>query len=152
MDQLFNPDPPCPHGCELGWVFDPAGVASPCPIHGTPKPRKAARQAAEDVTYSGMLSPLLSWRGAVCSGGSGLTPAQRLIALVVSLHMNERGGSAFPSLKRLERESGYDRRHVIRLLQGLVKAGWLTATKRERQPTFYQAQIPPTWRSDEDET
>lgn len=95
-----------------------------------------------------MLSPLLSWRGAVCSAASGLTPAERLVALVLSLHMNERGGSAFPSLKRLERESGYDRRHVIRLLQGLVKAGWLTATKREFQPTIYQARIPSTWKAD----
>ena len=40
------------------------------------------------------LSALFTWRSAICE--SGLPPTARHVALTLSLHMNERGGSAFP--------------------------------------------------------
>jgi hypothetical protein len=48
--------------------------------------------------------------------------------LVLSLHMNERGGSAFPAVAVIAQETGYARSTVQAALAALGAAGWL---KRE---------------------
>lgn len=88
------------------------------------------------------LSPLFSWRGAIA--GSTLPPTTRLVAFTLSLHMNERGGSAFPSVPTLGRESGLSENAVRDHLNALVKDGWL---QREvgggRRANTYTATTPP---------
>lgn len=70
-----------------------------------------------------MLSPLFTWRGAIAD--SSLPPNARLVALTLSLHMNERGGSAYPSVARLVSETGLSRRAVQRALRVLEESGYL---------------------------
>jgi hypothetical protein len=72
---------------------------------------------------NGELRPLFSWRGAICD--SDLAPTVRHVALTLSLHMNERGGSAFPSVERLAHETGLSDRTVQKALHTLVERGWL---------------------------
>lgn len=69
------------------------------------------------------LSPLFTWRGAIVE--SSLTSTQRLVALALSLHMNERGGSCFPTQDTLASETALSRRAVIQALRDLEDAGWL---------------------------
>lgn len=69
------------------------------------------------------LSPLFSWRSAVCD--STLPPVTRHVALTLSLHMNERGGSCFPSLATLARETGLHEDTIKVHLRSLRQTGWL---------------------------
>lgn len=73
------------------------------------------------------LSPLFSWRGEVC--GSHLAPTQRHVALTLSMHMNERGGSCFPGIDTLAEETGLDARTVQRALRVLADSGWLSVER-----------------------
>lgn len=91
------------------------------------------------------LSPLFTWRGAVQSSTSRLPASARHVALGLSLHMNERGGSAYPSLETLASECGLDRRTVQRSLQALESEGWLICVKRgggRGKPSHWQASVP----------
>lgn len=94
------------------------------------------------------LSPLFTWRGAICDSIT-LPPTARLVALVVSLHMNERGGSAFPGAALLSAETGLSERAVRDHLKLLVQEGWLQLVERgglrgeRRRANAYQATIPP---------
>jgi len=81
---------------------------------------------------STILSALFSWRGCVASKDSGLKPPVRLVALTLSLHMNEKGGSCFPSISTLVDESGLARSTVQDALHTLSDEGWLTITARTR--------------------
>lgn len=74
------------------------------------------------------MSPLFTWRSAIAA--SELAPSHRLVALTLSLHMNERGGSAFPSRATLALETGLSPRSVSRILRSLVGDGWLTVEVR----------------------
>lgn len=142
--QIVAGDGQCPNGCEDGWITSAEG-ARPCPLHYQP-PRVATGE--DPLTGAeAMLSPLFSWRGAICSKFSGLPPALRLTALVLSLHMNEKGGSAFPSLQTLADEAGISRRQMIRNLQDLVDRKWLKAEKRKLEPTVYSTRFPGGFRS-----
>lgn len=78
---------------------------------------------AEVMTLPDQLSPLFTWRSAICE--SDLPSTSRHVALVLSLHMSERGDSCFPSIPTLADESGYSRRTVQRHLQNLSDSGWL---------------------------
>ncbi len=77
---------------------------------------------------SGSLSPLFTWRSAVVE--SDLPPTSKLVALALSLHMNERGGSCFPSQATLGRETSLHPRTVREHLAELEQAGWIERTKR----------------------
>lgn len=79
------------------------------------------------MTARRSLSPLFTWRSAICD--SDLSPTQRHVALTLSLHMNERGGSCFPTHDQLKDETGLGRSTVITALKALEDAGWLN-----RQP------------------
>jgi hypothetical protein len=69
-------------------------------------------------------APLFTWRSAICD--SGLAPTTRLVALVLSLHMNERGGSCWPSQVTLSAESGLSVRAIREHLNVLEDGGWLS--------------------------
>jgi hypothetical protein len=75
---------------------------------------------------AGTLKPLFSWRGAVCSAESDLPPTTRLVALVLSLHMSERGTNCFPTVAALAEESGLSDRAVQIQLKVLRDKGWLS--------------------------
>lgn len=93
------------------------------------------------------LSPLFTWRSAIVE--STLTSTQRHVALTLSLHMNERGGSCFPTHEQLQEETGLGRSTVIAALKALEEAGWLIRRPgggRRRggngQATEYSATVP----------
>lgn len=88
------------------------------------------------------LSPLFTWRSAIVE--SKLEPTARLVALTLSLHMNERGGSCFPSVATLASETGLNEKSVRRHVHALADGGWLVLTAgggRGRSNT-YSAMIP----------
>jgi DNA-binding transcriptional MocR family regulator len=66
--------------------------------------------------------PLFAWREAILR--SELPPTTRLVALVLSTHMDMDGGRCFPSLTRLEDETG------------LVRSTVAAATKRLEEKEF----------------
>lgn len=89
------------------------------------------------------LSPLFTWRSAIVA--SKLTPTQKLVALALSLYMNERGGSAFPKVPTLCSETSLGETAVREALRALCEGGWLNVVKRRSgQPTEYEATIPCT--------
>lgn len=88
------------------------------------------------------LSPLFTWRSAIAD--SELKPTLRHVALTLSLHMNERGGSAFPSLDTIAAESGRHRSTVCRSLLELERLGWLARVPGggRKLTTTYTATVP----------
>lgn len=80
---------------------------------------------------SSTLRPLFTWRSAVVE--SDLSPTTRHVLLTLSLHMNERGGSCFPSTRLLARETGLSRRSVETHLGAAVEASWLDRQQREKR-------------------
>jgi hypothetical protein len=90
------------------------------------------------------LSPLFTWRSVICD--SELPASVRHVALVLSLHMSERGDSCFPRIDTLAGESGLTLRTVADNLKRLEKDGYLTrefdrrgkgrGTKVEYRATF----------------
>src|SRR5258708_7411291 len=70
------------------------------------------------------MSPLFGWRGKICM--SDLAPTTRLLALVLSLHMNELGSSCYPGSELLARETGLSSSTVFVHLAKLRDAGWIT--------------------------
>jgi hypothetical protein len=84
---------------------------------------------------------LFRWRDAIVN--STLTPTQRFVALVLSLHMDREGDSCWPSLSTLAAETGLSRRTVIRALNDLDPD--FLMRKRGgpgRGPTRYTAVLP----------
>jgi hypothetical protein len=104
-------------------------------------------QDTPNARVDGKLSPLFTWRSAVCE--SGLPPTTRHVALTLSLYMNERGGSAFPGASRLSHDTGLHEDSVRKHLLSLVHAGWLRQTHRgglkgaKRTANTYVATVPP---------
>lgn len=96
----------------------------------------------------GTIAPLFTWRSAIAAPDSGLKPTQRHVALTLALHMNEKGGSAFPGARRLSDETGLAQGTVRRVLSELVEAGWLDLQERggrrgeSRKANHYVARTP----------
>ena len=88
-----------------------------------PAPEESPRPASNNLRFR--------WLQAVAA--SELPPTARLLAHTLALHMKGDGSSCFPSLARLARESGINRRTVARHLVLLEDAGWLQR-QRERRP------------------
>ena len=89
------------------------------------------------------LSPLFSWRGAIVT--SDLAGPTRFVALVLSLHMNEAGGSCFPSQETLGKECALSPRQVRHHLSVLRDEGWLNIHYRNSpggRKAFYDAEVP----------
>jgi len=97
----------------------------------------------ELMAWEGELKPLFSWRGAIASAESPLKPTTRLVLLTLSLHMNEKGGSAWPSLPRLAEETGLLEKTVREHLHLAVRAGWLTRENRPGRTAVFTATLPP---------
>lgn len=95
------------------------------------------------------LSPLFTWRSAVCE--SGLRPSVRHVALTLSTHMSERGDSCFPSLATLAEETGLHKETVHKAIAELEEASYLQVTRPETtgrgRANHYRACVPE--RSDE---
>jgi DNA-binding transcriptional MocR family regulator len=94
-------------------------------------------------------TPLFRWRESLCA--SELSATRRLVALVLSMHMNAVGGSCFPGIATIARETGLGRRTVIRALQDLQTSGYLTVVERggtarsgKPKSNSYQARVPST--------
>jgi hypothetical protein len=85
-------------------------------------------------------APLFGWRSAILD--SELGPTARFVALVISLHMNERGGSAFPKGVTIAKESGLNERTVWRAIGDLQDQGWITVETRPGTSNLYRATIP----------
>lgn len=91
--------------------------------------------------------PLFTWRSAICD--SDLPPTTRLVALTLSLHMNERGGSCFPSAAQLAQETGLGVSTVREHRKTLERTGWLACVERggirgkARRASAYEATTPP---------
>lgn len=92
------------------------------------------------------LSPLFTWRSAIAA--SDLEPTTRLVAFALSLHMNERGGSAFPGAALLSSDTGLAESTVREHRKRLEELGWLELTERggrqgeRRRANAYRATIP----------
>jgi hypothetical protein len=65
-------------------------------------------------------SPVVQWRGLVV--GSDVGKSARLVAFVLPTHMDRNGGSCFPSLTTISRESGLARSTVCIALTELASA------------------------------
>lgn len=90
------------------------------------------------------LSALFTWRSAIASSSSDLTSTERLVALVLSLYMNEKGASCFPSVPTISAASGLSDRAVQKALRSIEAKEWLAARltsggKRGRTNTYRAA-------------
>ena len=70
---------------------------------------------------------------------SDLGSSARLVALVLSTHMDRNGASCFPSLTTLERETGLSRKTVWKSIDKLEEAGLLTRERGRGRSTRYRA-------------
>lgn len=100
---------------------------------------------AAEVEVEGRLSPLFTWRSAICD--SDLPPTVRHVALTLSLHMSERGDSCFPSRQVLALETGLSERAVQRAIKALEEGGWLRVERPAERggrghPNRYAARVP----------
>ncbi len=88
------------------------------------------------------LSPLFTWRSAICD--SGVAPTARHVALTLSLHMSERGDSAWPAVATLAAETGLSERGVQKALRMLEAAGWIEVVLGggRRRSSRYRAAVP----------
>jgi hypothetical protein len=92
------------------------------------------------------LSALFTWRSAISSPESGLTPTEHHVGLTLSLHMNELGGSCFPSIDPTlhEETCGRSAATIRTALNQLVALGWLDRTIRvgRENSNEYAARVP----------
>jgi DNA-binding transcriptional MocR family regulator len=88
-------------------------------------------------------SPVVVWRRTILKA-EGLSSSARLVALVLMDHMNGDGGSCFPSLTTLSRESGRARSTVCIALDELERGGYISRRRGRGIPTRYLATSPTT--------
>lgn len=96
------------------------------------------------------LQSLFTWRSAIASNGGPPNSTVRHILLTLGLHMNEKGGSCFPSIKTVSIETGLSERCVCSKLKDAEKDGWIIKSVRgmggqEWKRHQYAAQIPPSY-------
>ena len=73
---------------------------------------------------------------------SELGPSARLVAFVLSTHMDRNGGSCFPSITTIQRETGYGARPFAARSTELERAGLdRAAPGRRDRPTRYAALV-----------
>lgn len=78
---------------------------------------------------SDTLAPLFTWRSAVASEHGPDKPTHRLVLLTLSLYMNEKGGSCFPSYDLLQEATGLARATVADAIKTAKEDGWLVVSK-----------------------
>lgn len=84
------------------------------------------------------------WRQLLREDGEGVGPTERLVALVLSGHVED-GTSAYLSRATLARGCGLSVRTVQRALPRLVAAGWLTVADESPMgflPNRYELSVP----------
>jgi hypothetical protein len=71
--------------------------------------------------------------------------AEHKLLMVLAYHANHETGLAYPGRRRLAQELLITERHVKRLVQGLVKAGWLEVKPGQGRGhlSVYRITIPP---------
>lgn len=98
------------------------------------------------------LAPIITWRSAVASEHGPESPTTRLVLLTLSLHMNEKGGSCFPSIETLAVETGLGDKAVRVHLATAAQEGWITRHRHgygdQRYWRYeYEATVPEKMRS-----
>lgn len=75
---------------------------------------------------------------------SGLPPAVRLVAFVLSTYASRKDGCAWPSQETLAEGTGWSRRSVVTALARLTAAGWVTRVQTGMQggSTRYRLHLP----------
>lgn len=71
------------------------------------------------------IRPLFTWRSAIASPLGPSNPTTRHVLLTLSLHMNERGESCYPTTKQLAEETGLSERSVCTHLEQAEIDGWM---------------------------
>jgi hypothetical protein len=92
------------------------------------------------------LKPLYTWRSAISSPESGLTPTEHHIGLTLSIHMNELGSSCYPGIELLVLETcGRSASTVRDALRQMDALGWISRSLRvgRGNSNEYEALIPP---------
>jgi DNA-binding FadR family transcriptional regulator len=89
-------------------------------------------------------SALILWRTQILASDVAAVPASaRLVALVLSTHMDRNGGSCFPSVTTIAREAGLGRSTVFRALEALERADYVERLRGGRgRPNRYRATSP----------
>jgi predicted ArsR family transcriptional regulator len=83
-------------------------------------------------------SALIEWRTMILA--SDLGSSARLVAFVLSTHMDRNGGSCFPSITTIQREAKLGRSTVCRALDELERSKLLERARGGRgRPTRYRA-------------
>jgi Helix-turn-helix domain len=86
-------------------------------------------------------SAVVQWRAAIIE--SELPSPAKLVALVLSTHMDRNGGSCFPSLTTIEREASLSRSAVCYALKRLEKSALIKRVPGgPTTPTRYRASAP----------
>ena len=70
-----------------------------------------------------MTKSMFSWRHAILE--SSLPSTTRHVLLTLSCHMNDVGGSCFPSISRLAYETGLSRQSIITHIHHAKEKGWI---------------------------
>lgn len=91
------------------------------------------------------LNGVQSWRAGFASAISDLLPSRRLVAFVLSQHMNAKGEHCFVSAATIAGESGYCVRTVFYALADLVERGWVEKDSRPGRTNVYRASVPSWW-------
>ena len=87
-----------------------------------------------------MTRPLFAWRAAITR--SGLPATARHVALTLALHMDDQGGSCWPSNSTLQAETGLSRNTILGAVRTLEQAGWVTVHRADRRANRYIATTP----------
>lgn len=98
-----------------------------------------------EAVVSGTLSELFTWRTALMR--SDLPPTARHVGHVLSCHMNESGGSCFPSVTTVMEETGLGRTAVKNAIAKLEEEDYLlverpAVTKGRGHSNRYTARFP----------
>lgn len=72
----------------------------------------------------------VAWRWRKALTQSELPATARLVLLVLSTHMNEHGGSCYPSIETQCKKTGLSKPCVIKYLAAAERAGWLKSKRR----------------------
>jgi hypothetical protein len=83
---------------------------------------------------------LIEWRAAILA--SDLKASARLVALVLSTHMDREGGSCFPSQELLAKETGHARSTVQLAIDAVERGGYLECDRHRGRVTHYRASWP----------
>lgn len=93
------------------------------------EPRKVARWCyPADFEPERTEPSVVKWRKAVLGPDGPPSPTTRAVLLVLSTHMDEQGGSCFPSADLLAKETRLSKRAVVKHIQFAIAEGWIERT------------------------